>query len=215
MSPSPRSEALFFDGPAGRLEGVLELPGQRVPRAVAVVCHPHPLHGGTLQNKVAHTLSRAFVVQEFAALRFNFRGVGKSAGEFDNGDGERLDVLCAVDFMRARFPGIPLWLGGFSFGAAVAVGIADEIKAAGLVSIAPAVSRLANDEWARPVCPWLLVHGEDDELVAIGDTIEWVNSIAPGPELCVFPETSHFFHGKLIRLREVIMAFVGKHTGNS
>lgn len=215
MPPSPPSEALFIDGPAGRLEGLLELPVQGAPHAVAIVCHPHPLHGGTLQNKVAHTLSRAFVLQEFAVLRFNFRGVGKSEGEFDNGDGERLDVSCAVDFMRARFPGIPLWLGGFSFGAAMVVAVADELEAAGLVSIAPPVSRLASDERAWPVCPWLIVHGEDDELVDIDDILEWVNSMSPGPELCVFPDTSHFFHGKLIKLREVIVAFVGKHTSRA
>jgi len=213
MSPSPRSEALFFDGRVGRLEGVLELPADAEARAAAVVCHPHPLHGGTLQNKVAHTLSRAFVAQEFAVLRFNFRGVGKSAGEFDNGVGERLDVLCAVDLMRSRFPDIPLWLGGFSFGAAMAVSVAGETQAAGLVSVAPAASRLTGDELVQPACPWLIVHGANDELVAIGDTIEWVNSMAPGPELCVFPETSHFFHGKLIKLRELVAAFVGKHTG--
>ncbi len=215
MPPSLRPEALFVDGPAGRLEGLLELPGNVAPRAAVVICHPHPLHGGTLQNKVAHTLSRAFVAQKFAALRFNFRGVGKSEGEFDDGVGERVDVLAAVYFMRARFPGMPVWLGGFSFGAAMAVRAADEVNAAGLVSVAPAAFRLTDNEPVQPVCPWLIVHGENDELVDIDDTIEWVNSMAPGPELCVFPDTTHFFHGKLIKLREVVGLFVDKHTSES
>lgn len=212
MPPSPRPEVLSIDGPVGRLEGLLELPGHTEPRAAAVICHPHPLHGGTLQNKVAHTLSRAFVAQNFAALRFNFRGVGKSAGKFDDGDGERADVLAAVDFMRERFPALPVWLSGFSFGAAMAVRAADEVNAAGLVSVAPAAFRLTDNEPVQPVCPWLIVHGENDELVNIDDTIEWVNSMAPGPELCVLPDTTHFFHGKLIKLREVVGVFVDKHT---
>lgn len=212
MPPSPRPEVLSIDGPVGRLEGLLELPGHTEPRAAAVICHPHPLHGGTLQNKVAHTLSRAFVAQNFASLRFNFRGVGKSAGKFDDGDGERADVLAAVDFMRERFPALPVWLSGFSFGAAMAVRAADEVNAAGLVSVAPAAFRLTDNEPVQPVCPWLIVHGENDELVNIDDTIEWVNSMAPGPELCVLPDTTHFFHGKLIKLREVVGVFVDKHT---
>lgn len=211
MSRQPRPEALLIDGPAGQLECLLELPANAAPRAVAVVCHPHPMHGGTMQNKVAHTLSRAFIAREFSTLRFNFRGVGKSEGVFDDGDGELMDVLAAVEFMRARFPGTAVWLGGFSFGAAMAVCAAVATDAAGLVSIAPAASRLSGNDSVPPSCPWLIVQGENDELVDIDDTIKWLNSLAPGPELCVFPDTTHFFHGKLIRLREVVMAFVDQH----
>ncbi len=210
-SRPPGSERLSIDGPAGRLEGILEVPGQTTPRGAVIICHPHPVHGGTMQNKVVHTLSRAFVRQEFNALRFNFRGVGESDGEFDDGKGELLDVLSAVNFMRARCSGLPVWLAGFSFGAAMAVRASTETDVAGLISIAPAAFRFAATETAQPSCPWLIVHGENDELADINDTIEWVNSMAPGPELCVFPETTHFFHGKLIELRNVVMTFLDQH----
>jgi len=212
-----KSEQLSIDGPAGLLECIFECSGDEVsaPTAVAVVCHPHPLHGGTMGNKVAHTLSRAFVAQNAGALRFNFRGVGKSEGSFDEGAGELDDVLCAIDYCRTRFPDLPLWLAGFSFGAAMAIRAAttDKIREeiAGLISVAPAAFRLADDRQQQPDCPWLLVHGDNDELVDIDDTIEWLNSLQPGPEFCVFPDTTHFFHGKLTRLRDVVMAFIGKH----
>ncbi len=211
MSRPQRSEALLVDGTAGRLEAILELPGCSTPRAAAVICHPHPMHGGTMQNKVAHTLSRAFTGQEITALRFNFRGVGKSDGEFDEGDGELEDVLSAINFVRDRCPGSPVWLAGFSFGAAMAIRAAIRTNVAGLISVAPAAFRFAEIETPQPTCPWLIVHGENDELVDINDTIDWVNSMAPGPELCVFPETTHFFHGKLIELRNVVMSFLDKY----
>jgi alpha/beta superfamily hydrolase len=212
MGKAPRSEHFSIAGQAGQLECLLELPGTAEPRAVAVICHPHPVHGGTMHNKVVHTLSRAFNAQDFAALRFNFRGVGESDGTFDDGNGEKEDVLSAVNFIRDRYPDLQIWLAGFSFGAAMAIIAARETDIAGLVSIAPAAFRLADEAQLSPVFPWLIVHGEDDELADIGDTIDWVNSMPPGPELCVFPETTHFFHGKLIKLREVIGTFVEKHS---
>jgi len=211
MNRRPQSEHLFIAGPVGRLEAQLDLPGNTDPLGVAVVCHPHPLHGGTLQNKVAHTLARAFVSQKIAALRFNFRGVGKSEGEFDDGDGELMDALSAVNYLCGRYPGLNLWLAGFSFGAAVSIRAAGNTDATGLVAVAPAAFRLSEHAPLQPACPWLIVHGEDDELVDVNDTIKWMSSIAEGAELRVFPDTTHFFHGKLVKLREVVVAFVNEH----
>ena len=211
MGLSPKSEKLSIAGQGGQLECLLEFPASAEPRAAAVICHPHPVHGGTMQNKVTHTLSRAFVAQEFAALRFNFRGVGESEGTFDDGVGEKEDVLSAIRFMRERYPDLTLWLAGFSFGAAMTILASREIDVAGLVSIAPAAFRLKDDVAVSPRFPWLIVHGENDELADIDDTIEWVNGMSPGPELCVFPDTTHFFHGKLIKLREVVVDFVEQH----
>ncbi len=211
MNRPPQSETLLIDGPAGRLECILESPGNVTSIASAVVCHPHPVHGGTMQNKVVHTLARAFSAQQMSTLRFNFRGVGESEGEFDDGEGELEDVLAAADFLSARFPGLPIWLAGFSFGAALAIRAAVKLDAAGLVSIASAAFRFADTEPVQPTCPWLIVHGEEDELADINETIEWVNSMEPGPELCVFPDTTHFFHGKLVKLREVVKSFVDKN----
>ena len=212
MRKLPNREHFSIDGPEGRLEALLESPQETDPVGCAVICHPHPLHGGTMQNKVAHTLARSFVGANLAALRFNFRGVGESEGGFDNGDGEVDDVLAAVEWMRAQAPDLPLWLAGFSFGAAMAVRAAVIYSPAGLVSIAPAVSRFAGNLETQPDCPWLILQGDKDELVDIEETIAWVNGLEPGPELEVFPDTEHFFHGKLVLLREAVEEFVRANT---
>jgi hypothetical protein len=211
MSPAPRSENVIIEGPAGRLEAVVETPQDGDPQCAAVICHPHPLHDGTMHNKVVHTLARAFVARHCLALRFNFRGVGRSDGRFDEGRGELQDALAAAAEAKRRVPGAPLWLAGFSFGAAIAVRAAEELDAGGLVSVAPAVSRVAALAGAVPRCPWLVVQGDQDELVDIDDTIEWINSLDSGPELQVFEGTTHFFHGKLVQLRKAVEAFLAEH----
>ena len=212
MGNRSSQEALEIPGPAGVLEALLEMPRDESPTGVSVVCHPHPLHGGTMQNKVAHTLARAFTKSGFAALRFNFRGVGASSGEFDDGRGEVEDVLAALKFARDRFPTGPAWLAGFSFGAAVAISAAAQEDPSGLVSIAPAAKRFSTTLSQQPTCPWLIVHAESDELIPIDESLEWVDSLEPGPELIVFPDASHFFHGRLVELRETTEAFVARHV---
>ncbi|MFQ5982041.1 MAG: alpha/beta hydrolase [Woeseiaceae bacterium] len=202
------AENIFIQGPAGQLEGLLESQRDSAPVANAVIYHPHPMHGGTMHNKVVHTLARAFVGREFSAMRFNFRGAGQSDGEYDDGRGELLDALAAIQWMRARGPELPLWLAGFSFGAAIAVRASLETHPNGLISVAPAVSRLAVEPGSQPDCPWLIIQGDQDELVDIDDTVDWINRLEPGPELTVFPDTTHFFHGKLILLRQAVEDFV-------
>lgn len=206
------AESLELDGPAGKLEGLLEFQQGSTPLGSAVVCHPHPAQGGTMHNKVAHTLARAFVHLGFTALRFNFRGTGESEGEFDEGNGELLDALAVVQWMRKRNPALPLWLAGFSFGATIAIRAAIETEPDGLISVAPAASRFVDDMNSQPICPWLIVHGDQDELVDIDESVEWVNQLDPGPQLTVFPDTTHFFHGKLVLLRQAVEEFV---TANS
>ncbi len=208
MSKQPTKDALFIAGPVGQLQAVLETPSNDDLSGAVVVCHPHPQHGGTMHNKVAHTLARTFVRLGFAALRFNFRGTENSEGRFDDGVGELDDALAAVDWMRNRLPGQPLWLAGFSFGAAIAVRAAVETDVAGLITVAPAVSRFASDMETQPVCPWLVVQGDQDELVDIDALIDWMNTLQPGPELLILEDAEHFFHGRLMDLREVVSAFV-------
>jgi hypothetical protein len=163
-----------------------------------------------MQNKVVHTLSRAFVAQQFASLRFNFRGVGNSSGKFDDGIGELQDVLAAIRWLQDRIAGPPLWLAGFSFGGAMSIraAVAPSVTASGLVSVAPAVSRFADALQKQPACPWLIVQGDQDELADIDETIEYVNQLNPGPQLAVFPAGEHFFHGRLIELRDTVEAFI-------
>lgn len=208
MAKAPKLETLFIDGPVGRLEAVFETPSRADLAGTVVVCHPHPQHGGTMHNKVAHTLARAFVHLGFSALRFNFRGTERSEGEFDEGLGELDDALAAIAWVRAKHPGRSLWLAGFSFGAAIAIRAAAEINVDGLVTVAPAVSRFASGLSRQPQCPWLIVQGDEDELVGVDETIDWVNSLQPGPELLILPGAEHFFHGRLIDLRQKVTDFV-------
>lgn len=208
MLKPPRAERLFIDGPAGQLEAMLELPVEQDPVGNAVICHPHPQHGGTMHNKVAHTLARTFVRLGFAVLRFNFRGTERSDGTFDDGNGELDDALAAVAWMRKRDPDATFWIGGFSFGAAIAVKAAVATDVDGLISVAPAISRFAAGLDAQPDCPWLVVQGDEDELVDVDETVEWVDGLEPGPELLIIPGGEHFFHGRLVDLREAVFKFV-------
>jgi len=204
----PQSQKISIRGPAGALEAILESPGDAEIKGVAVVCHPHPQHGGTMHNKVAHTLARSFVRSNFAVLRFNFRGTEGSDGVYDNGVGELDDALAAMAWMRQQKTEVPLWLAGFSFGAAIAVRAAVARDVGGLISVAPAIYRFAGNLNNQPECPWLIIQGDEDELVEIDETVEWVDSLAPGPELLVVPGAEHFFHGRLHELREAVMAFI-------
>ncbi len=213
MNKWPQSQPLWLQGPAGKLEAILDAPRDEEAVGAAVVCHPHPQHGGTMHNKVAHTLARAFVRSGFAALRFNFRGTEGSEGEYDAGKGELDDAVAALAWMRERLPDGPLWLGGFSFGAAIAVRAAIEVDVSGLVSVAPAIYRFASGLEDQPDCPWLVVQGDEDELVDVEETIGWVNGLDPGPELLVMQGAEHFFHGRLNDLRTAVVDFVAGVQG--
>jgi hypothetical protein len=205
--PQPASIA----GPAGSLEARIEDPAPGlVPRVVGVVCHPHPLYGGTMQNKVVHTAARA--MQELGAptVRFNFRGVGASEGGYDEGVGEVEDALAACAWARARWRCEALWLAGFSFGAAVALRAALTARPEALVTIAPPVGRIIVDPVARPLCPWLVVQGGRDELVDAGEVRWWASGFAPPPRLALLAEAEHFFHGQLGGLRAAIVEFLAE-----
>jgi alpha/beta superfamily hydrolase len=206
----PSSEKLMVPGPAGKLEAIHELPADDKVLGAAVVLHPHPQHGGTMHNKVAHTLARSFVRSGFAVLRFNFRGTEGSEGTYDNGVGELADARAAIAWMLARHPNVPAWLAGFSFGAAIAVRAALETDPDGLISVAPAISRFANDLDGQPACRWLIIQGDEDELVDVDETVEWVDSLEPGPELLIMSGAEHFFHGRLNDLRTVVMEFIAE-----
>ena len=161
-----------------------------------------------MHNKVTHTLARSFVRAGFAALRFNFRGTEGSAGQYDEGFGELDDALAAFAWMREKYPHGPIWLAGFSFGAAIAIRAAVATEVSGLISVAPAIYRFAGNLEEQPRCPWLILQGDEDELVRVEETIDWVNSLDPGPELLIMPGAEHFFHGRLNDLREAAMNFI-------
>lgn len=204
MSAKQHTEPCLFRGPAGDLEGLVDMP-ERAPTALVVVCHPNPAQGGTMQNKVAYILARAFNDMGAVSLRFNFRGVGKSTGAFDNGVGEIGDALAAVDWFMAEHPGLPLWLAGFSFGGYVALRAQSQRPVQRLVTVAPAVQRFATSPIVPPVCPWLLVQGDADDVVAPGEVLAWARGLAQPPRLAVLPGAGHFFHGRLNELREAVV----------
>lgn len=161
-----------------------------------------------MHNKVAHTLARAALARGAPALRFNFRGVGRSAGVHDEGRGEADDALAAIEWMRGRHPGAELWLMGFSFGAMVALRVAAAAAASRLVTVAPAVTRPGFELSAPPTMPWLLVQGSADELVDAAAVRAWAAQQAPPPLLHEMPGVSHFFHGHLHELRDAVAGFL-------
>jgi len=203
--PPPR-EALTLNGPAGCIEALLDTPPGPLAAAVGVVCHPHPQHQGTMLNKVVHTLSRALNDLSIPAVRFNFRGVGASEGAYADGIGETEDVLAVADWARARFDGAELWVAGFSFGAAVAIRAALSTTCAQLITVAPPVARMARLlDQQGPKCPWLLIQGTADEVVAAGDVQDWVRKLDSPPDLVLLPDVDHFFHGRLTLLRDTVV----------
>lgn len=161
-----------------------------------------------MTNKVAHTLARAFNDLQYAAVRFNFRGVGASDGAYDEAVGETDDALAVARWAAARWPGLPLWFAGFSFGAFVALRASNRQLPSGLVTVAIPVQRFDVGSLAQPQCPWIIVQGDQDELVDADAVVEWVDTLDPGPELVVMHGVDHFFHGRLRELRESLVALI-------
>jgi alpha/beta superfamily hydrolase len=205
----PAPQPAEIAGPAGVLEARVEDPAPDAPpRAVGVVCHPHPLHGGTMQNKVVHTLARAMQQVGIPTVRFNFRGVGASGGAYADGVGEIDDALAAIAWARARWNCETLCLAGFSFGSAVALQACAAAAPAALITVAPPVGRLLVHPVARPGCPWLVVQGDRDELVDFTTVQSWVDAYDPPPEFAPMQGAEHFFHGRLGELRSVVIDFL-------
>jgi hypothetical protein len=198
-------------GPAGALEGALD-GDVSAPTAVAVICHPHPLEQGTMHNKVVTTLARAFVRLGAVAVRFNFRGVGSSAGGYADGIGERDDALAAIAFCRARWSSQRLYLGGFSFGAAVALAVASRALPHGLIAVAPPVERLPQD-FVAPTCRWVLVHGTADDVVPAKPVLAWCATLAAPPRVVLVEGGGHFFHGRLPALTDAVTTTFGADFG--
>jgi alpha/beta superfamily hydrolase len=217
-----RAERVTIAGSAGDIEALVETPGgdlgaatprQRMPRGAAparfgVVCHPHPLYGGTLDNKVVYTLARAFVELGAAAIRFNFRGVGASGGRFDEGRGESADALDVIAYGRERWPGASLWLAGFSVGGAVALRAAARARPERLVAVAPGITRVAMEGVDSPACPWLIVQGDADDVIEPAAVLEWANRLTLPPAVRLLPGAGHFFHGRLHELRQLVLDFL-------
>jgi uncharacterized protein len=161
-----------------------------------------------MHNKVVSTLAKAFVDSEYISIRFNFRGVGQSQGQYDCGLGEQADCLAVLNWVQLHRPSAPIALAGFSFGAWVALKAAEQFLPILMVSIAPPVGFRDFSDVQSPGCPWLAVQGELDEIVNANTVVAWLEQQIPCPEIILMPETSHFFHGKLVPLREHVKTFL-------
>lgn len=200
-------ESIVITGPVGELEGVLECEVE-VPAFIAVVCHPHPLYQGTMNNKVVTTLQRAYREMGGAVVRFNYRGVGQSQGSYGKGDGEADDLLSVVAWLRERYPNTPLRLAGFSFGTYVAASgayqLAEQDQAAEhLLLVAPSVENFDFVPFQRTNCPVLVIQGEEDEVVSPRAVFHWVAQSPLLPTVLRL-DAGHFFHGKLVELAELV-----------
>jgi alpha/beta superfamily hydrolase len=199
------SERVLLDGPAGKIETVIDAPAPGESRGVALVAHPHPLFGGTLENKVAQTLAKTFVELGYVALRPNFRGVGASQGEHDAGQGEAVDLLAILDYARARFhAGAPV-LAGFSFGAYVQTLVARRVKPQrmALVGVAAGFVSGGRSYTAEAVPPdSVVIHGELDETVPLANVFAWARS--QDLPVIVVPGADHFFHRRLHVIKNII-----------
>ena len=198
---NPQTKRVSIAGPAGAIECAVDEPSSS-PKGVAVVCHPHPQHGGTMDNKVAQTLARAFVQLGLRAVRFNFRGVGGSAGTWDEGRGEIDDALAVI--AAHRDVALPLVLAGFSFGGYIAAEAAQrlpaEAKATRLVLVGP-----STQKQQMPAVPegTLVIHGEADDVVPLSATLDWARPQAL--PVTVIPGAGHFFHGQLTLLKNLVV----------
>jgi alpha/beta superfamily hydrolase len=213
------ADRVLVDGAAGRIEVAAALTPNA--RAVAVIAHPHPLYGGTMDNKVVTTLARAFGEKGAAAFRFNFRGVGATEGVHDGGRGETDDCLAVIAHAMRTVPGVPLWLAGFSFGGAVALRASATADFEQLVLVAPAFRRLTGEglgaapdpgdpdlgaEGRHSIANTVIVHGDRDETVVMADSIGW-GTVREVP-VVVIPGADHFFHRKLHLLREAVTRWI-------
>ncbi|MBM3345396.1 MAG: alpha/beta hydrolase [Betaproteobacteria bacterium] len=214
MRPPPRagSETLFVDGSAGRIETVIDLPASQSAgpalRGVALIAHPHPLFGGTLDNKVVQTLAKTFAELGYAAIRSNFRGVGDTDGVHDHGEGETADMLTLAAWARSRFAAgsdLPVAAAGFSFGAWIQTRLAERMKLQRLVLVAlPAGFVSDGRSYTTGTVPAdsIVIHGEQDETVPLANVLDWAR---PQPlAISVIPGADHFFHRKLKLIRTII-----------
>jgi hypothetical protein len=216
MSAAHESRNLFLTGPAGRLEAILWTPSGGLPPMAAVVCHPHPLFGGTMHNKVVYQAAKSLDALGLSVLRFNFRGTGTSEGKHDRGEGELDDVSAALDFLAAEFPNVPLLVAGFSFGCWVGLraGCGDN-RVTTLIGLGAPVNNTDFSYLAQCKKPKLFVHGANDIYGAVDKLKNLVASLPGENKLVVVEDADHFFVGKLDQVYAAITNWMSKRILDS
>jgi len=198
------SDKFTLTGHAGQMECLLDLPTD-APRGIALVAHPHPLYGGTMDNKVAATLARTFVALGYVAARFNFRGVGASEGVHDHGIGETDDMLLMLEHMQAQYPGLPVALSGFSFGTFVMARLQQRLQAEGRAAERLVLVGTAAGKWDVPTVPadTIVIHGEVDDTITLTQVLDWARP--QDIPVIVIPGADHFFHRKLGHIKNLVI----------
>jgi alpha/beta superfamily hydrolase len=196
-------ERVLVAGAAGKIELDVNDPGSSR-RAIALIAHPNPVQGGTKDNKVVTTLAKTFFALGNVVLRPNFRGVGASEGVHDEGRGETEDLLALIEYAKARYGELPLWLAGFSFGGFVQTRVAQRVSAERLVLIAPAVGRFPAETVPKNT---LVIHGERDDVVPLPAVLDWARP--QNLPIVVVPGGDHFFHGRLVLLSQIVLGYCG------
>lgn len=210
MKEFPKNYHTFFmEGPEGALEISTSWPKAHCKPITGIICHPHPLYGGTMNNKVVTTVAKTFDSLGFKTVRFNFRGVGKSEGSYDEGRGEQEDCETIVHWVKHVVPNDRIYLAGFSFGAYIAAAVANKDPTiARLITIAPVVTNQDYTVLNRIQCPWLIIAAEKDELIDVADVEAFVRQSPLKPGLKIIKDASHFFHGRLSELQENLYGFL-------
>jgi alpha/beta superfamily hydrolase len=198
-----QSQKFTLAGGAGTMQCVLDLP-ETAPVGIALVAHPHPLHGGTMDNKVTQTLARTFVGLGYATARFNFRGVGESEGVYDEGVGETDDMEIMFEHMTQAYPGLPVALSGFSFGTVVQARLQQRLVAQGRPAERLALVGTAAGKWPMPDVPadTILIHGELDDTITLQQVFDWARPL--DLPVTVIPGADHFFHRKLMHIKNLV-----------
>lgn len=209
------SKSISIPGAVGRLDGLMDFTEDESSQYITICCHPHPQHQGTMTNKVIHTAARTLAGLGVTSIRFNFRGVGESEGAYAEGIGEQEDLLAVVSWVELIYPEREIVLIGFSFGAYITAMQAKNINPCILISIAPPVGRIEFKGFERPDCPWLIIQGEQDELVDSNSVLNWSLIFEPKVAIVMMADTSHFFHRKLVDLRKYIESFCSEHLNLS
>ena len=200
-------------GPAGMLEAIICFEDSlETSRRIAVLCHPHPLHQGSMHNKVITTLERAYLNLGISTIRFNFRGVGESEGNYGEIEGEIDDATQVIQWALQKNKTASLCLAGFSFGSYIAAYCATQLPCEHLISVAPPVSNMPFSKLQPIDTPWLVVQGDKDEVVAQDQVSAWHNTHHNhNRQLMMISDCSHFFHGKLLELRSLVEKFIAAY----
>lgn len=206
---NPTTQTLLIPGPSGQLEIAINVPSSGAPLGIALIAHPNPAQGGTMEHKIVHTLARTFLQMNYATIRFNYRGVGRSEGVFDEGRGETDDAEAVLNYAQTHLGLQPLVLAGFSFGGSIQVELANRLiennahsHIKGVVLVGPAVGRFPMKDIPESI-PCLILQGEDDEIIATADVLNWAKR--QKRPVVVFPDCGHFFHGRLMDLQNEIL----------